>query len=268
MRLGDLAEPLLVVSVMLRIVDDCAVDLLRQDHSASFAQSPDQVLMLMHFSLSRRAFLVVSAALIASPIRSSPDTITFIFISDVHACRMDDGLSPNCQQKGKTDANLRRHVRAINDLAVKEWPTTLQNGEPAKLPSAGTLIGASAGIVVGGDMTDDGGGRTAEPREGSQILQFAHRHREGAGEHEVRYPIYAGLGNHDLDQDGKSPDVDWYRNELRDYVRLDHEPSAFFKPAVPVLNFDEATSCYSWNWGELHLVQLHRFGGDTKKGSC
>lgn len=206
--------------------------------------------------------------MIAYPVRASSEAVTFIFISDVHACRMGDGLSPNCQQEGKTDGNLLRHVRAINELAGKEWPKLLQNGEPSMLPIAGALIGAPAGIVVGGDMTDDGGGQTAETREGSQILQFGHRYHQGPGDDAVHYPVYEGLGNHDLDQDGKAPDIDWYRDELRDYVRLNHEPSAFFKPAVPVLDFDEASSCYSWNWGDLHLVQLHRFGGDTRKGAA
>ena len=38
------------------------------------------------------------------------------FISDVHACRMASGLSPNCLQEGKTDENLLRHIRALNAM--------------------------------------------------------------------------------------------------------------------------------------------------------
>jgi cytolysin (calcineurin-like family phosphatase) len=29
--------------------------------------------------------------------------VTFVFISDVHACRMGVGLSPNCLKEGKTE---------------------------------------------------------------------------------------------------------------------------------------------------------------------
>jgi cytolysin (calcineurin-like family phosphatase) len=122
--------------------------------------------------------------------------------------------------------------------------------------------------VLAGDMTDDGGGQRAEPEEGFQLLQFSRRYQQGDGEDEVHFPVYAGLGNHDLDQDGPKEDVDWYRRELRDYVELNHRPGVFFKPTVPADNYDAASDCYSWNWDGLHLVQLHRFGGDTNKGAA
>ena len=41
----------------------------------------------------------------------------------------------------------------------------------------------------------------------------------------------------------------------------------FFKPPVPADNYDVDSDCYSWNWGQLHLVQAHRFAGDTTKGA-
>ena len=116
-------------------------------------------------------------------------------------------------------------------------------------------------------MTDDGGGQRAEPEEGYQLLQFSQRYQQGGGDDEVHFPVYTGLGNHDLDQDGPKDEVDWYRRELRDYVELNHRPGVFLKPIVPADNYDVASDCYSWNWDGLHLVQLHRFGGDTKKGA-
>ena len=61
--------------------------------------------------------------------------------------------------------------------------------------------------------------------------------------------------------------VDWYRRELRDYVELNHRSSVFFKAPVPVANYDVPSDCYSWDWGRLHLVQMHRFAGDTRKGA-
>lgn len=184
---------------------------------------------------------------------------TFLFISDVHACRMASGLSPNCQQEGKTDENLLRHVRALNSLPGKPWP------EGVGL--AGRSIAIPLGIVVGGDMTDDGGGQTATPGEGTQLMQFSERYSQGTGPDRVHFPVYVGLGNHDLDQDGPVPHADWYRRELRDYVEMNHRNGVFFKPPVPVANYDVDTDCYSWDWGGLHLVQMQRFGGDTTKGA-
>ncbi|MBX3596361.1 MAG: metallophosphoesterase [Rhizobiaceae bacterium] len=218
--------------------------------------------------ISRRNFVIGCGAAIASPSLAAGDSKheTFLFISDIHACRMGIGLSANCFNEGKTDANLLRHVKALNGLAGRPWPITVGDS-PTNLPSAGKQISVTRGIVVGGDMTDDGGGQTAEPTEGSQILQFARRYQEGKGPDMVHYPVYAGLGNHDLDQDGRPPDIDWYRQEMRDYVRITHESSVFFKAMVPVTNFDPLSESYSWDWGELHLIQLHRFGGDTRKGA-
>lgn len=192
---------------------------------------------------------------------------TFLVINDVHSCRMGSGLSPNCQAEGKTDAALLRHIRALNRIGEQLWPQEI-DGKPTGLSSAGQRIATPLGIVVSGDITDDGGGQTAELGEGTQLLEFSHRYQEGNGPDRVHFPVYVGLGNHDLDQDGRPPHPDWYRDELRDYVRLNHKPSAFFKPPYPADNYDEASDCYSWNWGGLHLIQAQRFAGDTNKGAA
>lgn len=194
------------------------------------------------------------------------EDVTFLFISDVHACRMNSGLSPNCQREGKTDQNLLRHITTLNGIADKRWPVEIRS-VPTNIANAGEPIGTPRGIVVGGDMTDDGGGQTIEPEEGTQLLQFSHRYQQGTGPDRVHFPVYAGLGNHDLDQDGTPPNVDWYRRELRDYVEVNHEAGIFFKPPLPAQDFDPLSDCYSWDWGDVHLVQLHRFGGDTRKGA-
>ena len=197
-----------------------------------------------------------------------PDVnVTFLVINDVHACRIGDGLSPNCQQEGKTDANLLRHILALNNIHHQTWPEEIA-GKPSGLSVAGKEIARPQGIIVCGDVTDDGGGQTAEFAEGSQLLQFSHRYQQGRGSDHVHFPVYVGLGNHDLDQDGRPPQVDWYRDELRDYVQMNHKPSVFFKPAVPVDNYDEASDNYSWNWGGLHLIQAQRYGGDNSKGTA
>ncbi|MEP9370753.1 metallophosphoesterase [Mesorhizobium sp. KR1-2] len=195
-----------------------------------------------------------------------PIDATFIFTNDVHACRMANGLSPNCQQEGKTDANLLRHIAAINRIPGRIWPLAI-DGKASGLADAGRKIDTPLGIVVGGDMTDDGGGQVTAPSEGTQLLQFSHRYQQGTGPDRVHFPVYTGLGNHDLDQDGPPPHVDWYRREMRDYIELNHRPSVVFKPPVPATNYDIQSDNYSWDWGGLHLVQTHRFAGDTAKGA-
>lgn len=192
---------------------------------------------------------------------------TFIFAADVHACLVTaDTLSPNCEQEGKTDANLVRHVRAINQIEHKDWPRNI-GGIDTGLQNAGKAIGRPHGVIMGGDMTDDGGGQVKVPGVGWQLQQFANRYRQGTGLDEVHFPVYNGLGNHDLDQDGVAPHVDFYRRAMRDYVELNHRMSVFYKPPVPVTNFHVPSDSYSWDWGGLHLVHLQRFGGDETKGA-
>lgn len=227
--------------------------------------------------LTRRALLKGAAGLGAAsmlpglPVRAQDPwpaiDATFVFAADVHACLVTaDTLSPHCEEEGKTDANLVRHVRAINQIARKDWPRNI-GGVDTGLRSAGTPIGRPHGVIIGGDMTDDGGGQLRIPGVGRQLQQFASRYRQGSGPGQVKYPVYTGLGNHDLDQNGVPPHVDFYRQELRDYVELNHRMSVFFKPPVPVTNFHVPSDSYSWDWGGLHLVQLHRFGGDELNGA-
>lgn len=192
--------------------------------------------------------------------------VTFLFAADIHACRMETGLSPHCREEGKTDENLRAHVNGLNALAGTPWPTEVA-GAPSGLSCAGQPIDVGRGLVIGGDMTNDGGGQTTSPSEGTQLFQFTQRYQQGVGEDRVHMPVYVGLGNHDLDQDGPARHEDWYRRELRDYVELNHRPSVIFHPLVPVENYDSESDCYSWNWGRLHLIQAHRFAGDRNKGA-
>ncbi|OLP60976.1 metallophosphoesterase [Xaviernesmea oryzae] len=196
-----------------------------------------------------------------------PVDATFLFTSDVHACLISaDALSPDCAEQGKTDANLVRHVTALNALAGKAWPERI-GGQPSGLYSAGQPIARPLGLVIAGDLTDDGGGQVKVPGEGWQLKQFANRYSQGSGPGQLAMPAYVGLGNHDIDQDGAAGHVDWYRRELRDYVEFTHRSTVFSTPPVPVGNYDVLSDSYSWDWGGLHLVQLQRFGGDRGHGA-
>lgn len=231
----------------------------------------------MLFSPTRRQLLTGAAGLgvcfvlprspLLAKTERRPTDATFLFSCDMHACLMStEGLSPNCAAEGKTDAALLRHVAAVNAVHELSWPMEI-DGRPSGLASAGRRIDRPLGLVLGGDMTDDGGGQMKVPGEGRQLQQFISRYQEGTGPDRVHYPVYTGLGNHDLDQDGVPPHIDWYRRELRDYVELNHRSTVFYKAPVPVTNYDLDSDNYSWDWGGLHLVQLQRFGGDDSKGA-
>lgn len=246
---------------------DCVCIVIRDENNGG--------LPVMHRSsfLSRRSFITGLGAVAAMPVfrfaevrAAARGDVTFVFTADIHACLMHAGLPPKCLQEGKTDEALLRHVATINGLADLSWPAAI-HGKPSGLAAAGQPIGPIAGIIVGGDMTDDGGGQVAMPGEGSQLQQFAHRYQQGVGPDRVHFPVYVGLGNHDLDQNGPPNHPDWYRREMRDYVELNHRRTVFYKPPLPATDYDLYSDDYSWDWGDVHLIQAQRFAGDSSHGA-
>ncbi len=219
----------------------------------------------MRMKTVRVAFLLfmTSFAAAAPAAAKDSDAVTFVFSADVHACLVSgDHLSPGCEQEGKTDAALLRHIAALNGLEHQVWPRRI-DGRDTGLSVAGKPIGKPRALVLGGDLTDDGGGQLKVPGEGRQLQQFASRYTEGKGPDKLHFPVYLGLGNHDLDQDGAEPNRDWYRREMRDYVEMNHRSTVFYKAPVPSEDYDVPSDCYSWDFGKVHLVQLQRFGGDA-----
>jgi cytolysin (calcineurin-like family phosphatase) len=238
--------------------------------------------------VSRRAVMAgFLATMAAAPARASRQSsvgnrfdVAFLFTADVHACRLADGLNPRCGEQGKTEEALRRHVNAINRAHHHRWPHAI-DGSPTGLHGAGEPIALPLGLVIGGDITDDAGGQVEHPgrplaqpgqphvlpSDSRQLVQFNQLYRQTASGEGVRFPVYVGLGNHDLDRDGPPQAFNWYRETLRRYVKLMHMRSPDYHPPVPVTSYDAQSDCYSWDWGELHLVQAHRYAGDTEKGA-
>ena len=137
-------------------------------------------------------------------------------------------------QEGKTDA---RAVAAISRPSMV-WPTG--NGRPRStaLPTDLALSRQPHRRAARPRRRRRHHGRwrwpdhRAERRHAAFAVQPALSTRASAPDR-VHMPVYVGLGNHDLDQNGSPPHVDWYRRELRDYVEVNHRPGVFFKPPVP-----------------------------------
>lgn len=69
-------------------------------------------------------------------------------------------LSAGGQNRRELAAPYTCSLNALPDLA---WPETL-NGVPSGLSVAGLRVGVPRGVVVGGDMTHDGGGQIRRER--------------------------------------------------------------------------------------------------------
>lgn len=184
-----------------------------------------------------------------------PFDVTFFVVADTH---FDDAANPE------------NHIRAMNRISDPDdplggavWPEEI-DGTPTGFGGAGDPLDDPRGVVLVGDLCSWGGGFSLTG-DGPQLAAFRSLYEtDGDGDHErLRFPAYVGLGNHDLDPDGTSPFPEWYREQMWGYVDAMHRGG---EAIVPVGSFDPASRNYSWDWERVHLIQAHRYAGDTEKG--
>jgi cytolysin (calcineurin-like family phosphatase) len=188
-----------------------------------------------------------------------------------------EAANNGCKSAGQGDlCNLVQEVRKLNALSntANTWPN-------------GMAIGPIAGVVVGGDMTDCGGGGEApsvningynncadyhsglngaqfgaflklfdrahpvSPAISLDTLPFLAGLTNPDGDLPLKYPIFPGFGNHDLNFADSS--------QVQNYVGQ-WSPGARI-PGVSISNSDPASKSYSWDWGGLHLVNAGVFAG-------
>jgi cytolysin (calcineurin-like family phosphatase) len=200
------------------------------------------------------AFL--AAGMVAMP-ATAADGLTFIFTSDPQFCGKAVDRVSSCRRWGRQDQFVDWQIAGINRITEYNWPRNWRTRFGAK-----GEFDTPLGIVLGGDLTERASGFVGRDNGGDQWRLFTDRYEHGRDD-AVRYPVYVGLGNHDLEiepRDRRLP-RDLYRDRMWDYVTQRH--SGINAP-VSVDDFDLDSHSYSWNWGGVHLVQLHRFAGDTR----
>lgn len=89
---------------------------------------------------------------------------------------------------------------------------------------------------------------------------FRQRYEQGPVDKQINYPVYLGLGNHDINPSKDEKMRLEGRERMWNYVEERHKGK--YAP-VPVTNFDVVSRNYSWDWENLHLVQAHLFAGAT-----
>ncbi len=167
------------------------------------------------------------------PLVFSPLNFTFLFTSDLH---LKNGF-------GITDLNHVFHNQAMNAVRSlgMHWPSVAgYSNKDRMLPEA---------IVIGGDMTNDG----QEAHLGAYRLLY----EQGYVSDGTHYPVYPGLGNHDVQND-------CYRGNCA-YRMFDYIPDAAKCLAKSIDT--PGSNNYSWDWGNVHALQLNSWAGDTVLGS-
>ena len=114
-------------------------------------------------------------------------------------------------------------------------------------------------VIAAGDMFDK-----ARP-EILELYRQRYEQSSGAGRMTVQYPVFPGLGNHDINPNKEDTlsTIDHRAFNLRylDSVLGDKLAKG------EILDLHTPTRNYSWNIGDVHFVQAHLFAGDTTLGN-
>lgn len=150
------------------------------------------------------------------------------------------------------DSDTYFHVRAMNRIPGNiSWQKEI-DGKLTCFGGSGSEMAKPHGIILAGDILDK-----ADP---VALNLFRQRYEPGSGDKQINYPVYLGLGNHDINPSKDEKIKKEGRQRMWNYVEERHKGE---NPPVPVSNFDDASRNYSWNWDNLHLVQTHLFAGAT-----
>lgn len=140
-----------------------------------------------------------------------PGEVTFFVASDPHYGESVTAAAAN-----------RAAVDLMNGLPGAPWPASLGGG-PVRTPR---------GVVVLGDLVDDGGAPDA-----AEVWSGFEADYGVAGEGRLVFPVYEGAGNHD---DGLA------RREIAARTRR--------RPGLAAMSEDGLQ--YSWDWDGVHFVHL------------
>jgi len=183
--------------------------------------------------------------------QTKPDSnfgITFFVVADTHF-----DPPPESDQYYHIVA-INSVCGSINNKSAAVWPEFIE-GKATNFGSAGEKIEMPKGVILAGDITD-----RAEPKS---LELLKNRYEKGDGDKVINFPVFVGLGNHDLDPQHVVDSAEVYRTYMLNYVAERHEGK---NAPVPVTNFDSESKNYSWDWEGIHFVQTHRFAGNTENG--
>lgn len=123
----------------------------------------------------------------------------------------------------------------------------LMNATPGTPDAFGRPIDTPRGVIIAGDLVDD-----VKNRENWELYkQFF----DPAGSALLRFPVFEGAGNHDLDTRQAVGTFTYVQDEI--IARINRLP-------IPVTR-DTLGYHYSWDWDDVHMVNLHVFPGTTPR---
>lgn len=140
-------------------------------------------------------------------------------------------------------------VTADPQINVPEWGLAgldstvgMMHEAPGTPWPFGGTVGDPRGVIVPGDLVDDVGNK--------ENWAVYREYFDPTGEGQVTFPVYAGIGNHDLSDS---------TSQTFSYVERDHVRRNAKRPG-PV-NLGPNGYHYSWEWAGIHFVCLNVFPG-------
>jgi hypothetical protein len=187
--------------------------------------------------MKRRTFLKQSAcAVVALPWMdricfgqdADRQQLTFYAMSDTHVGHVID------REKG-TIKQRCEEVAWINSLPGTAYPKTM-----------GGVVDPPRGIVMAGDLINDGALADRYPKQWADwVADFG-----VDGEGRCRFPVFEGVGNHD---------VNFNQVHQRNRKRL---------ALGYIRHVSENGYHYSWDWNEVHFVNVNIFPGNEWHGEA
>lgn len=163
--------------------------------------------------------------------------VTFLVTSD---CHYDAFENEDRNQRN------RETVEEMNRITTVRWPEEL-GGDP---------IGPPRGVLVLGDVIDDGDRLVEGRNQGAQqwkyfLADFGLDGTDGL----LKYPVFEGWGNHDGPPAGRERFGFSVQAELK-------KRNAIRKQKGLIQNVSSNGLHYSWDWNGIHFVQLNLFPAD------
>lgn len=129
-------------------------------------------------------------------------------------------------------SGLEEMVGIMDEVAGKRWPF-------------GGIVDDPRGVLIPGDLVDD----TDNPKNWEVYTKYF----DPEGDAKLRYPVFAGVGNHDLQEDNQPFSV-----VERAFIRRN-------KRRPGALHLDRNGYNYSWDWQNVHFVNLNLFPGNEAR---
>jgi hypothetical protein len=163
---------------------------------------------------------------------ADPKELTFYSYSDIHYGADHGGKGP---PKEKSEM-----MEEINTLPGKPYPEAV-----------GGVVGTPRGVIMSGDLINDGAVAQKYPKQWADyIADFGVN-----GEGRCKWPVFEGVGNHDLNDNLYVFNKVKERNVIRKQLKL-------------IDNVSSNGYHYSWDWEGVHFVNLNLFGGNVWNGEA